>query len=180
MNRLMQFLGGLGLTLLFIGTAHSERPVTNTNVVNTPNVNVKGTVNTKDADNAARSPFQVTLCAIVDGGKAPDFCSGAPASIQADSNRRTVIEFVSGECFLGGEVTPGLVWIDTTVGSAAASHQIHFEQSALNAAVPEAAQVTRIYADPGTTIGLESSLGIGAHGGYAVCKVTLSGHTVAM
>lgn len=155
-------------------------PVAGTVNVSGP-LSVNGTVTSRDADLAARSPFQVTLCSSASFGNATGTpCGDLPFRFTAPSNRRTVIEYVSGECGVSGDVNLLRFSLATTAGGTSAAHRLHLERDPLDSRFYDINHLTRIYADAGTVFGLNSSSGGGAGAGSYRCIFTLSGHTVAM
>ena len=139
---------------------------------------VSGTVSVRDVDNAARSPIQIELCQSASFGGPTPTCL-APPSAAVPSTHRLVIEYVSGGC----SVTPGVITfvrihLGTTAGGTSASHVFPLTKDALDAGQLETALQTRIYADPGSTVGLGMTASAGPGDGFVLCVVTLSGHTV--
>lgn len=142
---------------------------------------VSGTVAVRDVDNAARSPFQFTLCTSTGFGATPTpSCTNQPTSFQVSGNRRLVIEYMSGECGLGGDANLVRQVLFTTAGGTAAQHPLHLQRDPIDSRFFDIAQQVRIYADPGTTAGIGGSFGGGAGSGSIRCTLTLSGYTVAL
>ena len=144
-------------------------------------VPVTGSVSTRDVDNPARSPFQATVCTTTSfGGAVSPTCSNQTNIIQSSANRRTVIEYVSGECGISGDINIVRLVLGTTVGGTGAQHQLHLQRDPIDSRFLDIVQQTRIYADPGTSIGFGGSFGGGAGAGSARCVLTISGYTVAI
>jgi hypothetical protein len=156
-------------------------PITGTTSLSGP-ISITGTLSTRDVDNPARSPFQATLC--TSGSflsSTPPGCSNLDFKTQVPSNRRMVIEYVSGECSVGGAVGFIRLGISTTVAGVGADHRLHLQQDPLDSRFFDITQQKRLYADPGTFVGLGGSAGsAGANPGSYRCTVTLSGYTVAL
>jgi hypothetical protein len=155
-------------------------PVTIVAPLPVPVTPATGSLSVRDVDNAARSPFQVSLCtsAAFAGGSLPS-CGNLQNSAQVPSNRRTVIEYISGDCVRSGDITLIQISLGNIVGGIAAQHPVRFALNPLDSRFLEAAQPVRIYADAGTFVGLGSSLSSNAVPGSVRCTLTLSGHTVA-
>jgi hypothetical protein len=134
-----------------------------------------GALSVVNVDHPARSPYQVTLCHGINAT-----CGGVLSSTTAPSNRRLVIEEISGECTLTGNVSQLSLGLSTTAGGTVARHAIPFHVNPTLSAILEAARVARIYADAGTIMQLLGTFGTGTGGGAATCRITLSGHTVAL
>lgn len=132
---------------------------------------------TRDKDNPALAPFQTTMC----GGAA--FLSSPcpladPSSFTVGANHRLVIEYVSVECnaigtnwFVMGD------FLQTTVGGNSSNYS--FPPGQMNGALMSIAnQQTRIYADPGTTVGFNVIGLSGSGSGQFSCFAMLSGNLV--
>jgi hypothetical protein len=149
-----------------------------------------GTTSIRDVDHAARQPFQVSLCRSYGSVNS---CGPTPAGFMVSPNRRLVIEYVSGFCppsgvaLRRGETFTAL--LETTAGGTMASHAMHtIPAVAIGATMTVAglelngfgvAQLTRIYADPGSPVTVAIELG-GLGDLSIVCRLTLSGHTVSL
>lgn len=159
-------------------------PVTgNVQITGTPTISFSNTASsplyTRDVDNPARRPFQTRLCFTVSFGQPASSCGSLTSQYAVPSDRRLVVEFVSGFCSTGPVGGTALTLIrtelSTSVSGTTAGHNIpltaglgHFD----------AAQQTRIYADPGTNVNLGSSLSGGSTPSSALCEMTVSGYTI--
>src|SRR5262245_34319139 len=130
----------------------------------------------RDVDSAATQPIQFRLC-FAAGLGLPASCN-FPHEVQLAPDKRLVIEYVSGGCFLGGEVTNVKVIVQTFVSGVLGNHQTHLQADVLDRRSPDIAQQTRIYADAGSKINLAGSAGAGAIQSSVECTITLSGYTV--
>ena len=125
-------LAALALTALPVASQQSQQaprgaPV---NIVGplpvpvTGSTSVLGTVTIRDADNAARQPFQVELCRQIGG--TGNLCGAVPSFYTVSPNRRLVIEYASGRCPPSGlALSTGSDWvaaIQTTAGGRTARH----------------------------------------------------------
>jgi hypothetical protein len=144
----------------------------------------------RDVDNAARQPFQAELCTEVPLGG--PLCGTKPSSVAVPADRRLVIEYASGRCPRGGfSLSTGESWaasLQTTAGGTQARHLLHPAvgiaignpqlQSALQLNGFDVTQITRIYADPASLVGLDFD-DLGGLGNSAIiCEITISGYTV--
>jgi len=130
-------------------------------------------------------PFQVALCR--DIGTPARCPAGSSQSFAVPSDRRAVIEYVSGECPQAGSAINPLenitgALLTTTVNGVIATHLFPTLKGLtgngdLNGVY--VAQQTRVYADPGTTVTLGASVG-GLLSGHLTCSVTVSGYTSAL
>ena len=132
---------------------------------------------TRDRDNPALAPFQTTLCD--DDPSGIPLCGSIPNSVTVGANQRLVIEYVEVFCGGGG---PGNAFafqslLFTTAGGTLAGHVLSFTPNGPLHTLTS--QLTRIYADPGTTVGLnvQSNVSVPA-GGSVDCHATLSGNLV--
>jgi hypothetical protein len=187
-SHLIITLGLTGLavicTLMSSGTAIAQRsaPVRIASPVPLP---------VRDVDNAARRPFQAELCTQVPLGGS--FCGTKPSTFAVPADRRLVIEYASGRCPRSGfSLSNGEDWaasLQTIAGGTQARHLLHPVpgiaigspplQSAMQLNGFDVAQLMRIYADPGSLVGLQfEDLG-GLAGNVITCEMTISGYTVA-
>jgi hypothetical protein len=137
----------------------------------------------KDVDNPAIAPFAQTLCfATMSGG-----CNAAPGQFTvptvtgtpSTAVQRLVIEYYSAQCQFFNAADGGLNLEVTTAGS---DNFYYIGPLSLDTSVPGVSQPnpykynqqTRIYADPGTTVYLNSGSGVGP--GSITCTVTVSGY----
>jgi len=155
----------------------------NVQITGTPSISFSNTASsplyTRDVDNPARRPFQTTLCLTASFGQPASSCGSTTSQYAVPSDRRLVIEFVSGFCSTGPVGGTALTILrtelNTTVAGIPVQHNIpltpglgHFD----------AAQQTRIYADPGTNVNLGGSLSAGSTPTSVICDITMSGYTI--
>jgi len=133
----------------------------------------------RDVDNPARQPFQKLIC--VAFGNEANNCGALVNGFTVQAGRRLVIEQVSGSC----ELESGTVLVSVALGTQVGSLDVvaHFlplpppptptptvvYSSSFN-------HVTRIYADPGSGVGINSGQFLGSTGTDAVCRLALSGY----
>jgi len=184
------------LVLALAGSANAAGPTDgiNVNVLNAPlpvtgtlsgsvtgsvsvNNSAASPVPVRDVDSAATQPIQFRLC-FAAGLGLPVSCNSIPHEVQLAADKRLVIEYVSGGCFLGGEVTNVKVIVQTFASGVLGNHQMHLQADVLDRHTPDIAQQTRIYADAGSKINLAGSAGAGATPSSVDCTVTISGYTV--
>jgi hypothetical protein len=171
----------------------SQVEVTNTSTNPVPvTVQAPAPLPVYDVDNAARQPFQAALCtqAPSDGS----LCGTKPSSVAVPVGRRLVIEYASGRCPKAGfSLSTGQDWaasLQTTAGGTQARHLLHpvpgisigspqlRSEMGLNGF--DVTQLVRIYADPGSLVGLDfEDLG-GLGNNNISCDITISGYTVAL
>jgi hypothetical protein len=137
----------------------------------------------QDVNNPANEPFAKTLCfATAAGG-----CNGAPGQFTVPTVvgapsapvERLVIEYYSAQCQFSNAADGGLNLEVITAGS---DNFYYIGPLSLDASVPGASQAnpykcnqqTRIYADPGTPVYLNTGSGVGP--GSITCTVTVSGY----
>ena len=155
-------------------------PVTGTTSISGP-VSISGTVGVRDVDNPARSPFQATMCTSTSsGGAVGTSCGNLPFSIAVPGDRRVVIEFVAAECSIGGDINLVQLGFSTVVNGTGATYRVHLERNVLDSRFLETMLQTRVYADPGTNVGLATGVGAGPGAASARCTLTLSGYSVAL
>ena len=175
--------------LLSSNTAIAEPPGAPVRIVNPLPLPVR------DVDNAARQPFQAALCTqqVTYIGTPPDFCGTRPSSVAVPADRRLVIEYASGRCPRSGfALATGQDWaasLTTTAGGTAARHLLHPVPGIAVGSPPlqsemqlngfDVTQLMRIYADPGSLVGLDFE-DLGGLGSNSIsCDITISGYTVA-
>jgi hypothetical protein len=138
---------------------------------------------TRDADNPARRPFQTALC------NAENFLGGSavchdPGTYTVPSDRRLVIEFVSGSCSTIGSSGAGslnglnslTLQLETTAGGTNVAS--HIFPPAIFLGQISLAHQTRIYADPGTTVEFFMGAAVGPSPFSIDCTITISGYTI--
>jgi hypothetical protein len=158
---------GLGTAALVtgVGLFASSRPA-HTAGGQVP-VTVANTVPTTDLDSPDQKPFQITLSPSSSTSNVGEDTYTVPAG------KRVVIDYYSAELTeypLGGY---GYVYLITTVNGQTAYYKVIPPQSS---AVPMN-QLTKIYADPGTTITADSIESSETSSGG---NIILSGHTVTV
>ena len=138
---------------------------------------------TRGVDNPANQPFAQTLCfSSASGG-----CNAAPGQFTVPTVtgtpsaavQRLVIEYYSAQCQFVNAADGGLNLEVITAGS---DNFYYIGPLSLDASVPGASQPnpykynqqTRIYADPGTPVYLNTGSGVGP--GSITCTVTVSGY----
>ena len=120
----------------------------------------------------ATHPFQVELCVIRGPGNCGD---SGPETFQVAPTVQMVIEYVSGRCAYNN--VGFRLQLRTTAGGNQADHTLHLQQSVIVPDVGEFTQLTRIYADPGSTVTLLTpAFPQGA--AFVICLATISGYTV--
>lgn len=133
-------------------------------------VGISGTPSFQDADNPGRHPFQARLCLSYIQSCLPSDTD----RLTVPSDRRYVVEFVSGTCSFGLSLHAEVI-LQTTVGTVDASHEI-----IATPGVPAFvfSQLTKIYADPGSKIELFmfNDSGIPPMGS---CTAFISGYFIA-
>lgn len=129
----------------------------------------------RDVDNAARHPFQLRLCFA--SGLTGLSCHDIPAVVSVPSDRRLVIEYVSAECIknVGTNIDFGVA---TQVGGVPAKHYLAIVANVTDSSRINAAQQTRIYADPGSDLVFAIGIGGSGTGTGARCEMTLSGYSI--
>jgi hypothetical protein len=166
------------------GQGQGSAPVTIVNPLPVPvagSVAVSGTANVnvvnaplRVAVDATQQPFQKTLCTV----GWPPGCLSTPSSFNVPSDKRLVIEYVSGQCDTASLAeSVGLMSVSTLVSSVPTSHYVvpQFLGSVGSVKLYGSAQQTRIYADPGTQVYASAS---GFPTGSVGCLVSLSGYLV--
>ena len=171
---------------LFVAVAVSAPPIVHGQGAPGVNVNVSPLpLPITDADNAARHPFQIVRCTSgsFNGAAAPP-CPPPPGSFAVPAGQRAVVEYVSVEC-LQLNLASLRIHLNTIVNGVSASYNIPlkpaFGQFSDGSQFLDGAQQTRIYADPGSTIGTSSSASsIGTLPGSERCTIIISGYMVAL
>jgi len=120
---------------------------------------------------SAGQPFQTSLCAGL--GVCPP---SVPSIYTVPSDRRLVIQFVSGNCVTAGPPNRLRVGIGAFFGGTGADFPFPLSADPFGSGEINLAQQTLIYADPGSVVLLEVGTG-GYSGASAVCTVSLSGYT---
>jgi hypothetical protein len=129
----------------------------------------------RDVDNATKSPIQFGLCNFA----IQNSCSSSAQTVfNVPSDRRLVIEFVSGNCTTVGSIQAFSVGTASTAGGFGAFHLLDLVFAPFSNTILRVSQQTRIYADPGSTVSVALSGTFGA-GASATCTLVYSGHTVA-
>lgn len=129
----------------------------------------------RDVDSTTKSPIQFGLCNFA----LQNSCLSSQQTLfNVPSDRRLVIEFVSGSCTTVGSIQALTVGIASTVGGFGALHLLDLAFAPFSNTILRVSQQTRIYGDPGSTVSLLVGGAFGAGGG-ATCTLVFSGHTVA-
>src|SRR5260370_8291012 len=126
----------------------------------------------RGVDNAARQPFQKNLCIPLSGTFLP-FCSGIPDRFAVPDAKRLVIEQVGGDCIQQSGTQVVEISLRTQVGSDLVPYAFPLQPpptfsapSGLNATSLN--HLSRIYADPGTTVDIPRAQFIGSTEAYCV------------
>lgn len=128
----------------------------------------------RDVGDATKSPVQFRLCNFA----VQNFCSSNEQTLfTVPSDRRLVIEFVSGSCITVGSMQGFTVGTASTAGGVGALHLLNLVLAPFSNTILHVSQQTRIYADPGSMVSLAVGGGFGA-GASATCTLVYSGHTV--
>jgi hypothetical protein len=139
----------------------------------TGSLGVTGTVNVRDVDNAVRTPFQQLLRSDI----------AARRSFTVGADERLTIEFVTSECSVQQPVTQATSGTAFTLRITAGTTSVdHYFQPKFTRFFPvgstlvtyyyNSTDMTRMYADPGTTVSLAG------HVATFDCFVSVSGYTV--
>jgi hypothetical protein len=178
------------LLALPAGLAWADKP-TPVTVTNTPlpvtvsgtvsgSTSITGTVDVRNVDNPDRQPLQAVICDFGNLG-----VSGAPTcgslfqTFSVPAGKRLVIEFLSGSCMMSANIGFNMSF-STTVNGTTASMPLLFTRNAFDSRFAGLAQSTRLYADPGTVVGITSS-SVGTLDGnpaFVQCTVNVSGYLV--
>jgi hypothetical protein len=136
----------------------------------------------RDVDNPANEPFAQTLCISSTAGG----CSAAPGQFTVPTVKgatsapvqRLVIEYYSAQCQFFSAADGGLNLEVITAGSDNFYYigPLSLDSTSLLTNPYKINQQTRIYADPGTNVYLNSGSGVGP--GSLTCTVTVSGYLV--
>ena len=108
----------------------------------------------------------------------PQSAKPIPKSFNVPSDRRLVIEYVSGRCSRSGDVTGTKTSIFTSASGVGASHVVHLMSDELDSRFFDVTQQLRIYADPGSSVYMNFSMSFGPKPAFADCTLALSGYTV--
>ena len=140
----------------------------------TPTVSLAAGASFRDADNAARQPFQRNWGCNFAGG---NFCNDS-ASIVVPTGKELVVEFVT---VFGNSASPVKGVFASFVVASSGGHLAHviplnfiFDDGSVTAS--GAAQQTRLYADPSTTVSVTCSLTALSASGF--CSGSVSGYLV--
>ena len=127
-----------------------------------------------DADNPGRHPFQAQLCA----GCSPT--SITPSTLTVPSDVRLVIEFVSALCEIQGSASLYDAAVTTIVGGNTVPHSFAPTPTFVTATDKRSVitHTTRLYADPGTQVGVFIRLSAGT-ANVSFCSFSISGYTIA-
>jgi len=134
----------------------------------------------RDVDNAARQPFQKNLCISLSGAFLP-FCSGIPDRFAVPDGKRLVIEQVAGDCIQQSGTQVVEISLRTQVGSDLVPYAFPLQPPPTFSApsglyATSLNHLSRIYADPGTTVDIPRAQLIG--GMEAYCVLGVSGYLV--
>jgi len=139
------------------------------------------------ADSSQNQPFQTTLCRFF----GTNLCQSTPSSFSVPAEGRLVIEYVSGLCppagtslSSPGENISGAI-LHTVVDGVQANHLLRITPGVAVGATGTVAdldlngfvvaQITRIYADPGSQVTLD--IAVGGLGDTSIsCTLAISGH----
>ena len=131
----------------------------------------------EDVDNPARAPFAVRLCI----SSLTVTCS-FPNNFVTRADQRTVIEQVSGQC-QGDSTSNGIVVLTSQVAGTTGVETVLPQTTNPTTGFPFIipATPTRIYPDPGTTVGFLETAGGSAGGGTGLhCDAWVVGYTVRL
>jgi len=129
----------------------------------------------EDVDNPARQPFAINMCNVTNSLS----CGNVPHEFTAPTNRRLVIEQISGECPSVDPAAVGVAELTAIVGGTGVVTVLpQAPNAALGVGFIIPATQTRIYPDPGTFVDFGFNPAAGAGGSGIVCNVSLIGHTV--
>ncbi len=162
----------------------------NVNVAGLPAVQFNGTqpvtfsnaeanpIFTRDVDSAVRHPIVRFVCS--DVGTPGSNCGSSPNFFTVPGGARLVIEQVDGTCtqYSGTNVTG--VGITTQTDTSIIEHSIPlpFHGNSSDALTLNFSQLTRIYAEPETTVSARLTGSFVSPGSGAHCQVTVSGYLV--
>lgn len=130
----------------------------------------------RDVASAATRPIQFVLCSS-GGGAGQGICGSVPSNVVLPPDRRMVIEYVSGGCTDSSDVALVQVFVFTSVNGVVLAHRVHLEANPLDKRFPDVAQQTRLYADAGSSVGMEAQVN-GTDASFAQCVLNVSGYTV--
>ena len=137
---------------------------------------------TRDKDNPALAPFQITLCKGLTNIPNVDLGCGGPGADTFNPNtpiaKIIVIEFVSSQCGSTGEWAVSGYRLRTTAGGIRTFHFLPPGQQFPGRGIVVGSQQTRIYTEPGMDVVLFVDALTTSGPGTALCNVTLSGYFV--
>jgi len=135
---------------------------------------------TRDVDSAVRHPIVRFVCS--DVGTPGSNCGSSPNFFTVPSGARLVIEQVDGTCtqYSGTNVTGVGIKIqaDTPISGPEHSVPLPFHGNSSDALILNFSQLTRIYAEPETTVSARLIGSFVSPGSGAICQVTVSGYLV--
>lgn len=113
----------------------------------TGSIGIPGTVKVRDVDHLVQTPFQATLNTL----------AGNPFSFVVPSDKRLAIEFVTGDCTSDLSSNSTFFLLGITTSGTSARHMFS-PKLLLNLGLYAygSADVTRLYADPGSTVAIAS------------------------
>ncbi|MCI0627644.1 MAG: hypothetical protein L0387_39340 [Acidobacteria bacterium] len=147
----------------------ANQPTVNAHILSGAFVGIDPANNTVQLANSAGTPFQTTLEAAV------GVPTMQPSSLNVPVNKRLIIEFVSGFCrpVTATDSMRAEVGLFTTSSGVGASHALPMAQPF--SFTQSFAESTRIYADPGTTVGFGLGVIAGGASAFLSCSATISG-----
>ncbi len=133
---------------------------------------------TRDVDSAVRHPIVRFVCS--DIGTPGGNCGSAPNFFTVPGGARLVIEQVDGTCiqYSGTNVTGVGIKIQADTSIVEHSIPLPFHGNSSDALTLNFSQLTRIYAEPETTVSARLTGGFVSPGSGAHCQVTVSGYLV--
>jgi len=135
---------------------------------------------TRDVDSAVRHPIVRFVCS--DVGTPGSNCGSSTNFFTVPSGARLVIEQVDGTCtqYSGTNVTGVGIKIqaDTPISGPEHSVPLPFHGNSSDALILNFSQLTRIYAEPETTVSARLIGSFVSPGSGAICQVTVSGYLV--
>src|SRR6266567_3823938 len=135
---------------------------------------------TRDVDSAVRHPIVRFVCS--DVGTPGSNCGSSPNFFTVPSGARLVIEQVDSTCtqYSGTNVTGVGIKIqaDTPISGPEHSVPLPFHGNSSDALILNFSQLTRIYAEPETTVSARLIGSFVSPGSGAICQLTVSGYLV--
>ena len=133
---------------------------------------------TRDVDSAVRHPIVRFVCS--DIGTPGGNCGSAPNFFTVPGGARLVIEQVDGTCiqYSGTNVTGVGIKIQADTSIVEHSIPLPFHGNSSDALTLNFSQLTRIYAEPETTVSARLTGSFVSPGSGAHCQVTVSGYLV--